>query len=105
MKNKYKKKALCILLALTMVLTLIPTVAFAAEITTGNATVTAPVGGQTPSFEAVSAEPDKYSVEFLKWIDVEANMDIYSTDGPLSRFRTVILKKSCRFPMQLCCSQ
>ena len=25
--------------------------------------------------------------------------------GPLSRFRTVILKKSCRFPMQLCCSQ
>ena len=80
MKNKYKKKALCILLALTMVLTLIPTVAFAAEITTGNATVTAPVGGQTPSFEAVSAEPDKYSVEFLKWIDVEANMDIYSTD-------------------------
>ena len=26
-------------------------------------------------------------------------------NGPLSRFRTVILKKSCRFPMQLCCSQ
>ena len=76
MKTIYKKKVLCILLALTMVLTLIPTVAFAAEITTGNATVTAPVAGETPSFTATPDDPSEYSVKVLRWIDVENSRDI-----------------------------
>ena len=48
------------------------------EITTGNAKVTAPVAGQTPSFTAISDEPEKYSVKVLRWIDVENNQDITS---------------------------
>ena len=83
MKAKTKlHKLLSLLLTLAMVLGILPAMsltAFAAEITTGNATVTAPVGGQTPSFTATSAEPDKYSVEVLRWIDVEANQSIYQS--------------------------
>lgn len=78
MKQK-THRLLSLLLCLVMVLGLMPMTAFAAEITTGNATVTAPVGGQTPSFTATSAEPDKYSVEVLRWIDVEANQSIYQS--------------------------
>ena len=78
-KQTKPKRLLSLLLTLVMVLTLMPMTAFAAEITTGNATVTAPVGGQTPSFTAVSAEPDKYSVEVLRWIDVDAGQDIYQS--------------------------
>ncbi|MGN0312426.1 MAG: hypothetical protein ACI4CC_06585, partial [Lachnospiraceae bacterium] len=78
MKTK-RKRVLGILLTLAMILGLAPATALAAEITTGNATVTAPVGGQTPSFEAVSDEPDKYSVEVLRWIDVKDNQDIYQS--------------------------
>ncbi len=78
-KMKASKRLMSLLLCLMMVLTLMPMTAFAAEITTGNATVTAPVGGQTPSFTATSAEPDKYSVEVLRWIDVEANKNIYQS--------------------------
>lgn len=50
------------------------------EITTGNAKVTAPVAGQTPSFTAISDEPEKYSVEVLTWVDVENDKDIRSSD-------------------------
>ena len=78
MKQKINR-LLSLLLCCVMVLGMMPMTAFAAEITTGNATVTAPVGGQTPSFTAVSAEPDKYSVEFLRWIDVDAGQDIYQS--------------------------
>ncbi len=54
MKNKYKKKALCILLALTMVLTLVPTTALATDKTpitafSGSITLSAPVYGETIS--------------------------------------------------------
>ena len=52
----------------------------APAITTGNAKVTAPVAGQTPSFTATSDEPEKYSVELLKWIDVENSQDITPVD-------------------------
>lgn len=52
----------------------------AEPITTGNAAVTAPVGGQTPSFTAVSDDSSRYSVEVLQWIDVENNMDITPQD-------------------------
>ena len=78
MKQKINR-VLSLLLCCVMVLGMLPMTAFAAEITTGNATVTAPVGGQTPSFTATSAEPDKYSVEVLRWIDVEANQSIYQS--------------------------
>ena len=62
-----------------MIVGILPTTVFAAgEITTGNAKVTAPVAGQTPSFTAISDEPEKYSVKVLRWIDVENNQDITS---------------------------
>lgn len=74
------------MLCLSVLLSLIPITAFAEDtvITTGNATVTAPVAGETPSFTATSAEPDKYSVEVLYWIDIDRSMDIrerYLTDS------------------------
>ena len=60
-----------------MIVGMLPTTVFAAgEITTGNAKVIAPVAGQTPSFTATSDEPEKYSVELLKWVDVENSRDI-----------------------------
>ena len=59
--------------------TYMPKVA-APAITTGNAKVTAPVAGQTPSFTATSDEPEKYSVELLKWIDVENSQEITPVD-------------------------
>ena len=69
------------LLALVMIVGMLPTTVFAAgEITTGNAKVTAPVAGQTPSFTATSDEPEKYSVELLKWVDVEKNMEISQSE-------------------------
>ena len=69
------------LLALVMIVGMLPTTVFATgEITTGNAKVTAPVAGQTPSFTATSDEPEKYSVKLLMWRDVEKNQDITSLD-------------------------
>ena len=77
--QRTKSKILSILLSLVMLLSLLPTMALATgEITTGNAKVTAPVAGQTPSFTAISDEPEKYSVKVLRWIDVENNQDITS---------------------------
>ena len=64
-----------------MIVGMLPTTVFAAgEITTGNAKVTAPVAGQTPSFTATSDEPEKYSVKLLRWVDVEKNKNITSSD-------------------------
>ena len=75
--QRTKSKILSILLSLVMLLSLLPTTALAAgEITTGNAKVTAPVAGQTPSFTATSDEPEKYSVKLLKWLDEENNKEI-----------------------------
>ena len=80
MKTKTKLTRLwSFLLALVMVVGMLPTMsltAFAAEITNGNATVTAPVAGETPSFTATSDDPSKYSVNVLKWIDVAHSQDI-----------------------------
>ena len=82
MKAKTKlTKLWTILLSLVMIVGMLPTTVFAAgEITTGNAKVTAPVAGQTPSFTAISDEPEKYSVKLLMWRDVENNMDITSSN-------------------------
>ena len=75
--QRTKSKILSILLSLVMLLSLLPTTVFATgEITTGNAKVTAPVAGQTPSFTATSDEPEKYSVKLLKWLDEENNKEI-----------------------------
>ena len=75
--RKTKTKFMSLLLAVMMIVGMLPTTVFAAgEITTGNAKVTAPVAGQTPSFTVTSDEPEKYSVELLKWIDVENSQDI-----------------------------
>ena len=75
--QRTKSKILSILLSLVMLLSLLPTTALAAgEITTGNAKVTAPVAGQTPSFTATSDEPEKYSVKLLKWLDEENDQEI-----------------------------
>ena len=75
--RKTKTKFVSLLLAVMMIVGMLPTTVFAAgEITTGNAKVTAPVDGQTPSFTATSDEPEKYSVELLKWVDVENSRDI-----------------------------
>ena len=75
--QRTKSKILSILHSLVMLLSLLPTTALAAgEITTGNAKVTAPVAGQTPSFTATSDEPEKYSVKLLKWLDEENNQEI-----------------------------
>ena len=64
-----------------MIVGMLPTTVFATgEITTGNAKVTAPVAGQTPSFTATSDEPEKYSVKLLRWVDVEKNQNITSSD-------------------------
>ena len=77
--RKTKTKFMSLLLAVMMIVGMLPTTVFAAgEITTGNAKVTAPVAGQTPSFTAISDEPEKYSVKVLRWIDVENNQDITS---------------------------
>lgn len=79
--QRTKSKILSILLSLVMLLSLLPTTALAAgEITTGNAKVTAPVAGQTPSFTATSDEPKKYSVKLLRWIDVENSQNITPVD-------------------------
>ena len=82
MKAKTKlTKLWSFLLALVMIVGMLPTTVFAAgEITTGNAKVTAPVAGQTPSFTATSDEPEKYSVELLRWVDVEKNMEISQSE-------------------------
>ena len=75
--RKTKTKFMSLLLAVMMIVGMLPTTAFATgEITTGNAKVTAPVAGQTPSFTATSDEPEKYSVKVLKWVDRENNKDI-----------------------------
>ncbi|MGN0987032.1 MAG: hypothetical protein ACI4OO_04245 [Otoolea sp.] len=72
MKAKTKLyKLLSMLLCCVMLVGLLPMTAFAEEITTGNATVTAPVAGETPSFTATSDDPSKYSVEVLRWVDVD----------------------------------
>ena len=79
--RKTKIKFMSLLLAVMMIVGMLPTTAFATgEITTGNAKVTAPVAGQTPSFTATSDEPEKYSVKLLMWRDVEKNQDITSID-------------------------
>ena len=79
--RKTKIKFMSLLLAVMMIVGMLPTTVFAAgEITTGNAKVTAPVAGQTPSFTATSDEPEKYSVELLSWIDVENSQNITPTD-------------------------
>ena len=78
-KMKASKRLLSFLLCLVMVLGLLPMTAFAADIITGNATVTVPVGGQTPSFTATSGDPSSYSVKVLRWGDVEKNQDIYQS--------------------------
>ena len=78
MKQK-THRLLSLLLCLVMVLGMLPAMsltAFAAEITTGNATVTAPVAGETPSFTATSDDPSKYSVKVLRWRDVAHSQDI-----------------------------
>ena len=75
MKQK-THRLLSLLLCLVMVLGMLPMTAFAAEITNGNARVTAPVAGVTPSFTATSDDPSKYSVEVLKWIDVAHSQEI-----------------------------
>ena len=67
------------LLALVMIVGMLPTTVFASgEITTAKAKVTAPVGGETPSFTATSEDPSKYSVSVSHWIDLERNMDIHA---------------------------
>ena len=79
--RKTKTKFMSLLLAVMMIVGMLPTTVFAAgEITTGNAKVTAPVAGQTPSFTATSDEPEKYSVKLLKWIDREKNMEIKQSE-------------------------
>ena len=79
--RKTKTKFMSLLLAVMMIVGMLPTTVFAAgEITTGNAKVTTPVAGQTPSFTATSDEPEKYSVKLLKWIDKEKNMEITPYD-------------------------
>ena len=75
MKQK-THRLLSLLLCLVMVLGMLPMTAFAAEITNGNARVTAPVAGGTPSFTATSDDPSKYSVEVLRWRDVAHSQDI-----------------------------
>ena len=75
MKQKINR-VLSLLLCCVMVLGMLPMTAFAAEITTGNATVTAPVAGETPSFTATSDDPSKYSVKVLRWIDKAHSQDI-----------------------------
>ena len=79
--TKTKTKFMSLLLAVMMIVGMLPTTVFATgAITTGNAKVTAPVAGQTPSFTATSDEPEKYSVELLRWIDVENDQDIRPVD-------------------------
>ena len=93
--QRTKSKILSILLSLVMLLSLLPTTALAAgEITTGNAKVTAPVAGQTPSFTATSDEPEKYSVKVLMWRDVENNQDItaYELTQPESYYYNYTFK-------------
>ena len=75
MKQKINR-VLSLLLCCVMVLGMLPMTAFAAEITNGNARVTAPVAGGTPSFTATSDDPSKYSVEVLRWRDVAHSQDI-----------------------------
>lgn len=77
MKNKYKKKkALCILLALTMVLTLMPTTAFAedtrTEVDTIKATATINVpsyGAPTnyPGFTVTEGSPARIAETMTRW--------------------------------------
>lgn len=67
-------------------------------ISVGNATVTPPVAGQTPTFTAVSDDPSRYSVELLKWIDVENNMefnvaDLSSVNGSYYNYKFIEGKK------------
>ena len=47
-------------------------------VTTGNATIAAPIAGEHPSFTATSSDPDKFTVEVLHWTDATTNNYIYS---------------------------
>ena len=80
--KKKRHRLLSVLLCCAMLVGLLPTMALAAneQITTGNATITAPVGGETPTFTATTDAPDKYTAEVIRWVDVTKNMDIRPTD-------------------------
>ena len=49
-------------------------------LTKGNASVTAPIAELSPSFTAVSDEPEKYTATVLQWLDVAANTPLTATD-------------------------
>ena len=49
-------------------------------ISRAGATIAAPVGGETPSFTAISEDSSKYSVRVFNWIDLERNMNIKAYD-------------------------
>lgn len=47
-------------------------------VTTGNATIPAPVAGEHPSFTATSSDPDKFIVKVVKWTDATTDHSVDS---------------------------
>ena len=68
MKMKMKIRLFSILFCIVMLLCMIPTTVLANnEITYANITITKPVGGETPDFNPVSSDPEKYYAEVDGW--------------------------------------
>lgn len=80
-KKWIKKRLISLLLSLALAVSMLPlnymTVSAAEELSTGNATVTIPVGGKAPCFTAISDEPDKYTVSVEFWRESDGTSDAY----------------------------
>ena len=74
MKAGMKMRVISFMLCLAMLVSLLPTPVFAAGgiISSANATITKPVGGQNPDMTPVSDDSGKYSVSVYKWYLYEA---------------------------------
>ena len=84
-----RKRGLSILLCLVMLVGLMPTTAFADGniISSANITITKPVGGETPDFNPVSSEPEKYYAEVDDWGWMYAQS--VTPMGPESKFKAL----------------
>ena len=84
-----KNKILSVLLTLVMLVGLMPTTAFADGniISSANITITKPVGGETPDFNPVSSEPEKYYAEVDDWGWMYAQS--VTPMGPESKFKAL----------------
>ena len=85
-----RKRILSLLLCIVMCLSLMPTVAFAAEITTVEATIAVPPTGSGPTVKTVTTDSSDYTVSFLRWVtgdSIESASHTMNPEDPDDIFR------------------